>query len=497
MDGSGRRVIRDGHCQADTGNITVRRKLAAKVMIRELVESKMRAGMGPEDLIRDAGLSNEMVLLINMYAFSGGSASVGEIARELGMNARTAAYRMKTALEKLNGKQDMRRENRRGCGRISAIIKERMARGEGLEGIIASSRLNETQKRILHGYVLADSPKTFAETAKELGLSLVGVTAALRSMEYRLGGPESGPKRLREYAAMSDEELEREIRERGACTRTQVWKNDHVLGMVAKERGLMDHMFPNAPEVLLREAVHGLPAAGADISQPISGLGELERAAVCELALVDPYGTIKGFAKAHGISTYEAKKAVNRAISGLTPKRTTCRTANGLRERLLSWDGLEEFRESLSGTQKMLFERRILHEGLSNPATMQEIGDEAGVSKQRIGQIEAVLVRKAEAALNGECALEWGGKRMKLIRKAALGILERRGWDGLVRELGLTSREEKALTQYIMQPNKTTVEKSAARAGLEPKDIRNSIFSLYRKCGAFVSRNKKQTDKIQ
>ena len=52
---------------------------------------------------------------------------------------------------------------------------------------------------------------------------------------------------------------------------------------------------------------------------------------------------------------------------------------------------LEEFRQTLSGKDVAIFDKRMVTE---EPLTLQELGDEFGVSRERVRQLEARLYGK-------------------------------------------------------------------------------------------------------
>lgn len=60
---------------------------------------------------------------------------------------------------------------------------------------------------------------------------------------------------------------------------------------------------------------------------------------------------------------------------------------------------LNEFKKTLKNKELYLFENRILTE---NPATLQDIGDHYGITRERTRQIEEKLLRKIKAFLEEE-----------------------------------------------------------------------------------------------
>ena len=60
------------------------------------------------------------------------------------------------------------------------------------------------------------------------------------------------------------------------------------------------------------------------------------------------------------------------------------------RQQYQAWveEQLEEFRKTLSGKDIAIFETRLVAD---DPLTLQELGDEFGVSRERVRQLEARL----------------------------------------------------------------------------------------------------------
>ena len=57
---------------------------------------------------------------------------------------------------------------------------------------------------------------------------------------------------------------------------------------------------------------------------------------------------------------------------------------------------LDEFRTTLAGKELVIFDKRLVAE---DPITLQELGDEFGVSRERVRQLEARLTGKLRVFL--------------------------------------------------------------------------------------------------
>ena len=67
--------------------------------------------------------------------------------------------------------------------------------------------------------------------------------------------------------------------------------------------------------------------------------------------------------------------------------------------RLVS-EKVKEFGETLAGKDRVIFETRLMAE---EPATLQEIGDRYGISRERVRQIEERIKKKLKVYLLAEC----------------------------------------------------------------------------------------------
>lgn len=64
---------------------------------------------------------------------------------------------------------------------------------------------------------------------------------------------------------------------------------------------------------------------------------------------------------------------------------------------------LAEFRKTLSGKELVIFDKRLLSDP---PATLQEIGDAYGITRERVRQIEARLIQKLKAFVKGDLPID-------------------------------------------------------------------------------------------
>jgi RNA polymerase sigma-32 factor len=84
-------------------------------------------------------------------------------------------------------------------------------------------------------------------------------------------------------------------------------------------------------------------------------------------------------------------RAVARVELMPSPGSTPDQIAEGAELSELLLDRLEEFRKSLSGKDVTIFDKRLVAD---EPLTLQELGDEFGVSRERVRQLEARLTGK-------------------------------------------------------------------------------------------------------
>jgi RNA polymerase sigma-32 factor len=67
--------------------------------------------------------------------------------------------------------------------------------------------------------------------------------------------------------------------------------------------------------------------------------------------------------------------------------------------RAILSEKIAAFRETLKGKERIIFERRLMSDG---PETLRELGEEFGVSRERVRQIESRLKKRLKAYLLGE-----------------------------------------------------------------------------------------------
>ncbi len=69
----------------------------------------------------------------------------------------------------------------------------------------------------------------------------------------------------------------------------------------------------------------------------------------------------------------------------------------GFELQVMVREQLDNFRTTLSGKELVIFDKRLVAE---EPITLQELGDEFGVSRERVRQLEARLTGKLRTFLS-------------------------------------------------------------------------------------------------
>lgn len=276
---------------------------------------------------------------------------------------------------------------------VRSIVEERIRKGETLNEIKKKSSLNRTECRVLDLYVLPKVRPTHEQVAARLGRKKVTVSCALYTIENKLRGLEPHLHLKKKYLAMSDAQLRKEIATHGVESKSELRIISHELHAVAKERGLLDELFPPRLSKALKEIAIEVKRQlrTKALHEVLRPLKPAERDLVTERVLARKPEAAGRFMEAHGIS-----KNALRAL-----QRKVLMKLKGLPTRVFTMDLIREVVERigeknlgmlrLTVRERQIIERRIRSEV---PERLHELGSRWGVSRQRAGHIEAELLEK-------------------------------------------------------------------------------------------------------
>ncbi|MGV8176584.1 MAG: sigma factor-like helix-turn-helix DNA-binding protein [Candidatus Bilamarchaeaceae archaeon] len=285
--------------------------------------------------------------------------------------------------------------------RIRNAYLDRMAGTEDKDGMMASFGLTEIEAEVLQRYILAYTTQNASDTAAAMGISTNALNMHLRRIEGKLSGDaEMYLKKLarRKYGDTSDEEL---LKMAGGLTKMELRGTHALLQCTLKDRGIYDEL-PDANRSgtldLIKNMVLGMQkddAAGwgtlfrtlTPLEQDIINLRAMrpnpEKSGVIE----DKYGLYNG-------GVLHAEQQLLKKLTGENLKGWNSRS-NRMKVLVakLGEEKMRCLRERLNPNELAILDRRVL---LEKPRTLEEIGREIGLTKERIRQIENGLEVKLQ-----------------------------------------------------------------------------------------------------
>jgi len=277
-------------------------------------------------------------------------------------------------------------------------IEKRISNGEGLDEIKRVAKLNKVQQHIIDIYVMAKERPSLSEISDRLQVSRGSIGVAVRSIKNKLLGKLSRDHEKNKFLSMSDKELKSAIMRVGAKSRSALQGKNYGLYLGARERGVLDDMFPRKKsEVLkkLRIAVR-MHLRKKSLDDMLAGLMPVERDIITKIVLASRPERIPYFKMTYGVADNQALKSLEnmlfRKLKGLRTKGNTP-SMMALRNTMtnIENDGMVELRGRLSEMEREIIDRRILAEV---PETLDELGSRLGVTRERIRQLEKNLLMK-------------------------------------------------------------------------------------------------------
>lgn len=225
---------------------------------------------------------------------------------------------------------------------------------------------------------------TFRRTAKS---ELRGRQPLTDPIEIKRIG-ELRKARQERYRAMTDEQLEAEIRKTGAKTRSGLSQRNYALCSVANDRGILDRLFPMSVSGF-RIAVHKAQNEGR-LQRIMDGLSGLEKDIIQKRGLAKRPVPRKEVGKPHGVScciVEKHEKQLTRILEGKPVRRKMLEMLKHVVTRL-GPERIASLKPRMDAMEQILWQRRILAD---KPATLKQIGLEFSRTREWARQLEERL----------------------------------------------------------------------------------------------------------
>jgi hypothetical protein len=302
----------------------------------------------------------------------------------------------------------------------------------------------------------------------------------LRFIANKLLGRDVHYHRIKKYVDLSDNELEKKIRESGAKSKGEFGRKNFGLHRVAKERGILDRMFPSP---ILKELRDALEAAlkKRSLERILAGSEALDRIIINEIALSKAPPSIKSFARKHGLKPDKVSRRMKKLTAELKGEKVNNDIAADKLKRCvkdLDGDRLEELKSLLDERELAILKRRATAKVRES---LDSIGKSFSVTRQRMKQKEDELLRKIErwerGGTFGRKKPEW--PRIKRIKK----MVEERRLKGesieeIKRDAGLSGIEGHVTDLCVLDENRLTQKEAAGKLGTTPSTISKILKSV-------------------
>jgi DNA-directed RNA polymerase sigma subunit (sigma70/sigma32)/predicted transcriptional regulator len=454
-----------------------------KQEIRQVVNDKMNKSHEPEDIVRECGLRPVEVAVVDRFAFQN-SGTIADVAKELGIPKSTARHALKKASDKIKGKK--RAIRRVVCERILDKIEQEMNDGKTLEEIIAKVNLTKRQREVLDKYVLSNPPIGMDEAGKILGVQKATLTGLVKILEQKICGSVRKNTRIGKYQEMPDEKIRAEIQSLEAKTRSDAWIENRGLMLVAKNRGIIQHVFLSPHTIRMRKALVELPLDSIDFRDVIDNLGKDMQKMIKLIGLNDCPLSISQAGKTLGISTSKANSLANRTINEII-KAHEKDSHFELRKKL---QDNPDYICITDEKERAVLQRRVFITG-PKKATLAQIASDFGLSREAIRQVENRLIEKIMALTDEDYVPHWGGKRVRYIRDTIMLAKRKHDTTKLaLDDIGIRTDDQRTVVRaYVLSRTRKTIAQTEEETGIVKERIRRMIPKITEKCQRWQSKN--------
>jgi DNA-directed RNA polymerase specialized sigma subunit len=470
--------------------------------IMGIVGERVAAGESLREIIGGANLHLTDLFILKHHIAADERMGRKELAERLSLSKGALLLSMKRTYQKLAGaKTEQSEHSPNGKGpipkRIAATVNEMLEDGQSLDGIVQEAGLNDTERAVLELYVLPDNDLTLYGASRAIGKSKATVTRSLKSMENKLLGRPWNWHLIENAGRLDDDELRQWLREIDVRSRNEARKADLYRYLVARKRGIVDEFFPDdkrLPE--LCQAVDEARGSGG-LGAAIETMSPFEIDMIQTFALGEQDGSICEVAYRYGLavpkvtrlSKYLAQKLNGEEVNAI-PSR--------LRALVIGLDDakLKGLMSHLDAREQLIMEKRVMVELPDSPATLNELGEELSMTRERVRQIEKRLLRRVEL-FDAEGAMPQttlskppgSGKRLKLARGLVMRRLARgESIEDIRWLLDLNMTQRIAFDKCIVPESPESYEVAGSSIGSSGSNISSAIGAIIEKLRGKQSR---------
>lgn len=387
---------------------------------------------------------------------------------------------------------------------IKTIVERMLSEGKNLKEIVDEAGLSKVERRAFYVYVWRENRITQDEAAKRLGKKKVTLTHAVKRIANKLLGIDAYYHLIKEYASLSNQELEERIRKLGAKSKVEIDRKNSGLYKVARERGVLDKLFPPPWVKKLRDALD-TALQERKLEGIMSDSTDLERDLINEVVLCEVPPSIRAFAKKQGLKPDKVSRRMKRLADKLNGVPITFDDSDNstlLRKSIegLDEDRLAELKSVLDEKELAILERRVLSE---RQESLHKIGKSCSVTRQRMSQIEARMLDKIESWKKGETLdKKMRGRKGKRAANIKRMVEERvskgETVKGIKKDAGLNGFESQVLHRYVLSKKRISQRETAEKLGKAEKAVSAALERIENKLlGKHVFRECKGVRRIK
>ena len=362
---------------------------------------------------------------------------------------------------------------------IRTIVERLLSEGNSLEEILDEAGLSKFEKRAFYVYVWCEKRIKQDEAAKRLGKKKVTLTHAIKRVANKLLGIDAYYHLIKKYAGLSDNELKLKIEEAEVKSKVELDKKNTGLYRIAKDRGVLDEMFPPLWLKELRDAL-GKALQERSLEDILADSENMDRNIIDEMALSKPPPSIKAFARKHGLKPDKISRRIKRLTKQLRGEEVKDGNgSNRLRGCIEDIDAAElaELKSLMDEKELALLERRAIPRA---GESLESIGKTFSVSRQRMKQKEEELINRIERWREGG-KFEGKTPEWPIVKRIKRVVEKRRSAgetvDEIKRNSGLIGLESEATDLCVLNENRITQKEAAEKLGTSPSTISKMLRS--------------------